>query len=110
MCDTYPLKLISSAPDIRAVVSFPADFPAFQGHFPGAPVLPGFMHVQLALDSLRAAGLACRLKEIRVGKFTAPILPGVSITAALVPQAANCYQVTLSGDDTTFSTFTLTVE
>lgn len=60
-----------------AKITLPADFPAFEGHFPGAPVLPGIVQIQMAVYSIgRAEGRAVQLAEIKKAKFAAPAAPG----------------------------------
>jgi 3-hydroxyacyl-[acyl-carrier-protein] dehydratase len=60
----------------------PADHPAFPGHFPGRPILPGVV----LLDAvLRAAGLG--QAHLLRAKFTAPVLPGDTVEIALTPRA-----------------------
>lgn len=59
----------------------PADHPAFPGHFPGRPILPGV----LLLDAvLQAAGLG--QAHLLRAKFTAPVLPGDVVEIALTPR------------------------
>jgi 3-hydroxymyristoyl/3-hydroxydecanoyl-(acyl carrier protein) dehydratase len=59
----YTLILESTTPILRAATRFPSDFPGFDGHFPNNPLLPGFMHIQLAVDLLAAANLPHTLRE-----------------------------------------------
>ncbi len=53
-----------------------SDHPAYRGHFPGDPVLPGVVLLDAALRRLAAAGLidpaAC---DVRWFKFTASVRP-----------------------------------
>ena len=106
----YELNVTAVSPTIQAIARFPAEFLAFQGHFPGRPILPGFMHVQLALDVLSTAGLAHDLREIAAAKFSRAILPDqcVSVIVAAT-EIANRYDVTLDSGNETCSTFTLAV-
>jgi 3-hydroxymyristoyl/3-hydroxydecanoyl-(acyl carrier protein) dehydratase len=63
-------------------LSIPADHPAYAGHFPGRPLLPGVALLAEVLEAaLRSPQLTARIgpspRLARV-KFLAPITPGVS--------------------------------
>jgi 3-hydroxymyristoyl/3-hydroxydecanoyl-(acyl carrier protein) dehydratase len=59
----------------------PLDHPAFAGHFPGTPVLPGVVLLDTALHTLSAAtGLALDACEISSVKFLSPAAPGDQLT------------------------------
>lgn len=88
----YPLllvdRVIEIVPDrrIRAVkaVSFNESF--FQGHFPGAPIMPGVLQIEalaqaagvLAIETLGLAdsGQLVYFMAIENAKFRAPVTPG----------------------------------
>ncbi|HUO07449.1 MAG TPA: hypothetical protein VM008_04045 [Phycisphaerae bacterium] len=106
----YSLSLQTTSPALRASATFPKEFPGFHGHFPGNPLLPGFMHIQLALDILAAANLPHTLKEIPTARFTRPIPPETEIQITLSPTTPNTYEATLNQNDDALSTFTLTIE
>jgi len=64
-------------------VQVPADHPAFAGHFPGQPLLPGVSLLALVLEAAlgdralaAAVGQAPRLGAV---KFLAPVGPGTSL-------------------------------
>ena len=64
-----------------------ADLPAFDGHFPGAPVLPGAVLVALVLRAIaerpawaRKAGPQPCVQQV---KFLAPVGPGQTLTIRL---------------------------
>ena len=55
----------------------PTDHPAFAGHFPGAPMLPGVLVLDIALHAIAAAtGTALDVCEISAVKFLSPAGPG----------------------------------
>ena len=89
----YPLLLVDRVKElvvderIHAIkaVSFNEDF--FQGHFPGAPIMPGVLQVEalaqaagvLAVESLGLAGSGKLVYFMTIdnAKFRAPVTPGV---------------------------------
>jgi 3-hydroxyacyl-[acyl-carrier-protein] dehydratase len=102
----YPLLLVDRVlelvPDerIRAVkaVSFNEQF--FQGHFPGAPIMPGVLQVEalaqaagvLAIETLglRDSGQLVYFMAIENAKFRAPVTPGclLELEASFVQKRA----------------------
>lgn len=55
----------------------PPDHPAFAGHFPGTPILPGVILLDSALQAIAAAtGIALDRCEIGSVKFLSPAGPG----------------------------------
>src|SRR3954466_12229731 len=71
----YPLTLLATSPDITGTASFPANYPAFDGHFPGNPILPAFLQIQAAVDLLALAGTGGWLSSVQAAKFLHPIKP-----------------------------------
>ncbi|MCA2215091.1 3-hydroxyacyl-ACP dehydratase FabZ family protein [Jidongwangia harbinensis] len=59
--------------------------PAFTGHYPGFPVLPGVLALEYAGAALRAArpDRAWELREIANARFRRPIRPGDVLTISL---------------------------
>jgi 3-hydroxymyristoyl/3-hydroxydecanoyl-(acyl carrier protein) dehydratase len=107
----YHLHLTHTSPDrtlIEATATFSPDFLAFQGHFPENPILPGFFHIQLALESLRLAGLPAQLHEIPSAKFTHPIPPDVPVTITIQRHPTH-YNATLHAGTTLCSTFDFSI-
>jgi 3-hydroxymyristoyl/3-hydroxydecanoyl-(acyl carrier protein) dehydratase len=62
----------------------PADHPAFAGHFPGAPVLPGALLLDEALRRLPLDGGELRLDVV---KFRRAVRPGAQLALSWVPAA-----------------------
>ena len=64
-------------------VHIAADHPAFQGHFPGNPLLPGVSLLAEVIEAvLRDAELSTlvgRRPRIGIAKFLAPVQPGATL-------------------------------
>ena len=58
----------------RRPLTVPADHPAYEGHFPGAPVLPGAVLLDAVLEALED-GVA-RPWQISAVKFSGTVRPG----------------------------------
>ena len=55
----------------------PVDHPAFAGHFPGTPIFPGVLLLDIVLHAITAAtGIALDFCEISSVKFLNPASPG----------------------------------
>lgn len=55
----------------------PPDHPAFAGHFPGRPVLPGVVLLDVVLEMItRSSGIALDRCEVTSAKFLSPATPG----------------------------------
>lgn len=55
----------------------PVDHPAFAGHFPGTPILPGVVLLDMAMHAIAVpAGIALDVCEISAIKFLGPVHPG----------------------------------
>ncbi len=58
-----------------------ADHPAYAGHFPGMPVLPGVVLLDAALNALAAAGKGpSGCWELSSAKFLSAVRPGEALT------------------------------
>ncbi|MDR1124093.1 MAG: hypothetical protein LBL61_05840 [Elusimicrobiota bacterium] len=90
----------------------PADFPAFSGHFPGEPVLPAVVQIQMAVYVIgERAGRAAKLREIKKAKFSAPVRTGEEIEIIITPSRhENCFDAAVKSGDKTASSFTVAVE
>jgi 3-hydroxymyristoyl/3-hydroxydecanoyl-(acyl carrier protein) dehydratase len=57
-----------------------ADHPAYAGHFPGQPILPGVVLLDEALFALAAVqGVAAATGQIKSAKFLSPVQSGESL-------------------------------
>lgn len=69
---------------LSATFSFPADFPGFAGHFPGAPILPAVAQVQTAFCLVETGwGRPLRLTGVENAKFHLQLRPNQEITVEL---------------------------
>ncbi|NNM85836.1 MAG: hypothetical protein HKL96_08810 [Phycisphaerales bacterium] len=60
---------------IEATACLSRDFIGFAGHFPGQPIVPGFVFVMLAEQVFRQAGRVLRVAAVRKARFYQPLLP-----------------------------------
>jgi 3-hydroxyacyl-[acyl-carrier-protein] dehydratase len=55
----------------------PPDHPAFAGHFPGNPILPGVVLLDVALQIIvNTSGIALDICDLGSVKFLSPAMPG----------------------------------
>ncbi|HYP86249.1 AMP-binding protein [Variovorax sp.] len=84
-------QLARDGEPVRLTRDVPADHPAFAGHFPGHPLLPGALILADVLEALaRVPVLAARLgphPTLAAAKFLAPVGPGARLTISLLPEA-----------------------
>ncbi|WP_211165953.1 hypothetical protein [Azoarcus sp. TTM-91] len=67
-----------------------ADHPAFAGHFPGRPIVPGVVLLDEAARTLEAAlGLGGSCWTLGSAKFLAPVHPGTPLSLRWQPPSAS---------------------
>ncbi len=89
MHDLRVLDLVVQDGVITGRLTIPEDLPAFDGHFPGHPILPGAAQLDLALSLLQhALGRHVELKSVRRMKFSSTVPPGTTLSFRLEPDAA----------------------
>jgi 3-hydroxyacyl-[acyl-carrier-protein] dehydratase len=73
----------------RLALHIAADHPAFAGHFPGEPLLPGVSLLAEALEALlddpALAALIGPTPRVGAAKFLAPVRPGAQLVITLEP-------------------------
>jgi len=78
-----------------------ADFPAFNGHFEGNPLLPAVVQMGLCADALgRLQHKKYEISKISRAKFMHPILPGSEVSVQIVSRADGQFLGTLSTPQT----------
>jgi 3-hydroxyacyl-[acyl-carrier-protein] dehydratase len=68
-----PFRLLGF--NVKRDLAIPKDHPAYEGHFPGNPLLPG---VVLLAEAMAALGAMER--NVENAKFLAPVTPGMPLT------------------------------
>ena len=75
----------------RVEIAISATHPAFAGHFPGDPLLPGVSLLAEVLEAVLAVpAIAAQVgaaPRIGAAKFLAPVRPGAQLNIALEPGA-----------------------
>ncbi|MBC7701083.1 AMP-binding protein [Aquabacterium sp.] len=70
------------------------DHPAFAGHFPGHPIVPGVVLLDEALQALAGAeGLAPSALQVGVAKFLVPVRPGEALALNFRSTAPGRYAI-----------------
>lgn len=84
----------------RAVVKLADEtHPVFKAHFPGAPIVPGFIQIEIA-----AQILGDRIKKVLHGKFRTHLLPGDTVNYD-IKQEENVVKVKLTKENKRVSEF-----
>ena len=71
----------------QTTLHIPGDHPAFAGHFPGMPIVPGVLLLDEALHAI-AVGRPEQGWQINSAKFLQPLLPGASVVIEYEAQAS----------------------
>jgi 3-hydroxymyristoyl/3-hydroxydecanoyl-(acyl carrier protein) dehydratase len=74
-------------------LSVAADHPAYAGHFPGQPILPGVVLLDEALQALALRqGLDAAVGQIKSAKFPSPVKPGEALRLHYAATAAGAFR------------------
>jgi len=86
------------------------NFTAFEGHFPGNPLLPGIVQMEIALFCVKKLlnNNDAVLKEAKKVKFSKPILPDTFIDV-VVTGAGESFNITIKNDKETYSQISIVV-
>lgn len=98
-----------ASPRVSARALFPAHHVGFKGHFPGNPLLPGFLHIELVLDILHSHFPHLELLAVRSAKFLRPILPDEIIEVNLSFESDGSVAVELHVSGTAVSELVLEI-
>ncbi|HBA60704.1 MAG TPA: hypothetical protein DCZ92_07770 [Elusimicrobia bacterium] len=70
--------------ELEAVFIFPAELAVFSGHFPGRPLVPGVLELEMARAVMeRFTGAPLRIVSVDRAKFLREVKPGERIDALL---------------------------
>ena len=73
--------------DVHLTLQIPREHPSYAGHFPGRPIVPGVVLLDLVLQAAEALpdwpGTPTSPLEIPVCKFLHSVLPGATLTLTL---------------------------
>lgn len=74
--------------EFAATASVPSDHPCLAGHFPGRPVVPAVLLLELAAEALRRELGGVAVHGVPSAKFLQPVLPQQSMELRLRADAA----------------------
>lgn len=86
----------------------PADHPAFAGHFPGRPIVPGVVLLD-HVAQLVAADCGQRVAAIGSAKFLSPVGPGANLDFSWSAGAGRSIRFDIASGGVAVATGTLTL-
>lgn len=81
------------------LAEFGPEHPAFAGHFPGDPMVPGALLLDAALAALaKRCGVPYEALQVRSAKFLTPVRPGETVRLAYAESPAGLdFQLAVAG-------------
>jgi 3-hydroxyacyl-[acyl-carrier-protein] dehydratase len=80
-------------PSVSLSLPVAADHPAYAGHFPGRPILPGVVLLDMALRALAARQVPeSSAAEVRSAKFPSPVEPGEALSLRYAETARGVFR------------------
>lgn len=77
----------------------PIDHPAFAGHFPGSPIVPGVVLLDEALHAIAASeGLSLATCYLSSVKFLSPLTPGVAVLLTYEVQKNSSFRFEITAE------------
>jgi len=71
--------------ELEALFLFPGELAVFAGHFPGRPIVPGVLEVEMVRAAMeRFTGLELRIISVERAKFLREVKPGDTVKAQIV--------------------------
>ena len=93
----------------EAPLAVARDHPAYAGHFPGQPVLPGVVLLAEVLAAVEAStGQPPQRWEISSAKFLAPVTPGTALALACEPNDSGALRFEVRSGSVVVASGTLT--
>lgn len=98
LMDIYTLQSMrKSADGYACVVNLNAGHPVYEGHFPGFPVTPGVVMMQVIRECVaHTTGVPLRYKQVNACKFLAVVNPGETPTLELTFSVTGDYRLQAS--------------
>lgn len=89
----------------RTALPMDPEHPAFAGHFPGAPIVPGVVLLDETLQAIaNATGVPLVACELRAVKFLSPLTPGVAVMLVSEVQANGAIRFEILADQRKIAT------
>lgn len=86
----------------------PADHPAFAGHFPGMPIVPGVVLLDEALYAIgKALGMDLSACQVSTVKFLSPVRPGDAVQVSFDALASGTIKFDIASGERRIATGSL---